>query len=206
VGGGLIGLFEAVGRVSPRRATHFSLFRQRKVSKRKATPLCVSLRFASGNLRCSLQAGSAQTRCAQTRAALFPPEAALLGTHRGDPNTNTNTKAERAMARPCVVLAVGIRWAERSDGPSTPFCGCRGAELFVDQGRACLSRRRVSRGPHEKRAPQVARSEAKGRPQQGRLFFAYFLLAKQKKVSRPPGRDPANSLNKGPQGQKDPSP
>jgi hypothetical protein len=32
-------------------ATHFSLLRQRKVSKRKATRLSGSLRFASGNLR-----------------------------------------------------------------------------------------------------------------------------------------------------------
>ncbi|MBO9516166.1 MAG: hypothetical protein J7549_18780, partial [Variovorax sp.] len=61
--------------------------------------------------------------------------------------------------------------------------------------RACLSEASL-RGPREKRAPQVARSEAEGRPQQGRLFFAYFLLAKQKKVGRPPGRDPADSLKK----------
>jgi hypothetical protein len=121
-----------------------------------------------------------------------PPEAALLGTHRGDPKT----KEERAMARPCgFVLAVDTQPAERSEGPSTPFCGCRGAELFADQGRGCLSEASF-RGPREKRAPQVARSAAKGRPQQGRLFFAYFLLAKQKKVSRPPGRVPANSAPK----------
>ncbi len=36
-----------------RRRTYFSLRRQRKVGKRKATPLAVSLRFATGNLRCS---------------------------------------------------------------------------------------------------------------------------------------------------------
>ncbi len=44
------------------------------------------------------------------------------------------------------------------------------------------------------RAPQVARSEAEGHAQWGRLFFAYFLLAKQKKVSRPPGRIPGSGL------------
>ena len=44
--------------LSPRRATHFSLLRQRKVSKRKATLLSASLRFAAGNLRCSVQPGS----------------------------------------------------------------------------------------------------------------------------------------------------
>ena len=63
----------------------------------------------------------------------------------------------------------------------------RGAERQADQGGRCLSeasldRRRLTR------APQVARSEAKGRRHQGRLFLAYFLLAKQKKVSRPPRR------------------
>jgi hypothetical protein len=56
---------------SPRRATHFLLSRQKKVSKEKATPLRATLRFATGNLRCSLFAGSAQTRFAQTRAALI---------------------------------------------------------------------------------------------------------------------------------------
>ena len=39
---------------------------------------------------------------------------------------------------------------------------------------------------------QVALSETKGRGQRARLFFAYFLLAKQKKVSRPPGRTPGS--------------
>src|SRR5215207_3214541 len=49
-------------------------------------------------------------------------------------------------------------------------------------------------GRAEKRAPQVARSEAEGRGQWGRLFFGYFLLAKQKKVTRLPGRHPGSGL------------
>ncbi len=44
------------------------------------------------------------------------------------------------------------------------------------------------------RAPQVARNEVEGHAQWGRLFFAYFLLARQKKVSRPPGRTPGSGL------------
>ena len=40
------------------------------------------------------------------------------------------------------------------------------------------------------RAPQVARSEAKGRSQWGRLSFAYFSLARQRKVGAPPGAIP----------------
>ena len=51
---------------SPRQATYFSLLRQRKVGKRKAAPLAVSLRFAAGSLRCS----GAGRRCGTRFAAL----------------------------------------------------------------------------------------------------------------------------------------
>src|SRR5215217_3247966 len=74
-----------------------------------------------------------------------------------------------------------------------PLWPRRGAQLFADQGRACLSAASL-RGPREKRAPQVARSEAEGRGQWGRLFFGYFLLARQKKVTRLPGRRPGSGL------------
>ena len=47
-----------------RRRTYFSLCRQRKVGKRKATPLAVSLRFAAGNLRCSGEGRRCGTRFA----------------------------------------------------------------------------------------------------------------------------------------------
>ena len=71
------------GRVSPRRATHFLLLRQKKVSKEKATPLRVTPCFARGNLRCSRFAGSARTRFAQTAGSPDPRNAPLLGTRRG---------------------------------------------------------------------------------------------------------------------------
>jgi hypothetical protein len=45
-----------------RHATHFLLLRQKKVSKEKATLVAASLRFAAGNLRCSVQTGSKTTR------------------------------------------------------------------------------------------------------------------------------------------------
>ena len=47
----------------------------------------------------------------------------------------------------------------------------------------CLSRRRVCADPRFCHSPQVARSEAQGPRQPGRLSFAYFSLAKQRKVS-----------------------
>ena len=93
-----------------RRRSHFLLSRQEKVTKEKATPLSASLRFATGNLRCSRLAGSAQTRFAQTCAALFPPAAALLGAHRGEPGQQGC----------CAALSFFnvLARAERSDGPS----------------------------------------------------------------------------------------
>ncbi|HPK33495.1 MAG TPA: hypothetical protein PK510_13815, partial [Ottowia sp.] len=39
-------------------------------------------------------------------------------------------------------------------------------------------------------ASQAARSEAKGHGQWGRLSFAYFSLATQRKVGAPPGAHP----------------
>ena len=74
-----------------------------------------------------------------------------------------------------------------------PFRMRRGAQRPADQGSRLSERsaaQRVRARPRWTRAPQVARSEAQGRRQWGRLFFAYFLLAKQKKVSRLPGRQP----------------
>jgi len=56
----------------------------------------------------------------------------------------------------------------------------------------CLSRRRVCADPRFCPSSQVARSEAKGLGQPGRLFFGDFLLAKQKKVT---GRRATPGLN-----------
>jgi len=63
---------------------------------------------------------------------------------------------------------------------------------------ACLSVASLrTTPPHASSArdPAGARSLA-------RLFFGYFLLAKQKKVTRPPGRTPACHVNHNPRGKK----
>ena len=66
--------------LSPRRATHFLLLRQEKVSKEKATLVPASLRCATGNLRCSVQPGSrSNSPAAQTIAGPDPSGPALLG-------------------------------------------------------------------------------------------------------------------------------
>lgn len=108
-----------------------------------------------------------------------------------------------ARAAPCSRSLRAQQRAERSNGPRGcsavwlphPLCMRRGAQRPADQGSRLSERsaaQRVRARPRWTRAPQVARSEAQGRRQWGRLFFAYFLLAKQKKVSRPPGRTPGS--------------
>jgi hypothetical protein len=91
-----------------------------------------------------------------------------------------------------LVFVFGI-WCPLPIGP----CGCAEERRFRRiRAGTCLSRRRVCAGPRLDRAPQVARSEAKGRSNQGRLFFGDFLLAKQKKVTcsrATPGFSPEQS-------------
>src|SRR3982750_4851054 len=70
----------------------------------------------------------------------------------------------------------------------------RGAEVQTDQGSRCLSEASLAR-PRLDRAPQVARSEAEGRSNQGRLFFCllFFWRSKRKVSSRraTPGQPPS---------------
>ena len=96
---GFMPLHGAGAGLSPRRATHFLLLRQKKVSKEKATPLSASLRFASGNLRCSRPAGSRSNslRCAslrQSRALIrWPLRSSAHTEGRGSQNSRTATRA-----------------------------------------------------------------------------------------------------------------
>ncbi|MDQ0053123.1 hypothetical protein J2W32_002169 [Variovorax boronicumulans] len=94
-------LFFSRGRVSPRQATYFLLLRQKNVSKEKATLLSATLRYATGNLRCSRFAGSRRTRFAQTAASPDPRTAALLGAARralGTSGPSLRSASSRAFA------------------------------------------------------------------------------------------------------------
>ncbi len=62
--------------------------------------------------------------------------------------------------------------------------GARGSEVRMSEGRAADKFADLPRDTSSARKPAGPRTSA-------RLFFGYFLLAKQKKVARPPGRDPA---------------
>jgi hypothetical protein len=179
----------AVGRDSPRRATYFLLLRQKKVGEEKATLLWASLRNATGNLRCSLFAGSAQTRFAQTRSALIREKlrssAPPVGWGRtrafaslGPSKTNSQPKTEgRATAR--------CSWG--------PLWACRGAQLQAARGPRVFERSEFARTPRKASTAGCPGAKRRGHAQRGRLSFAYFSLARQRKVSRPPGRDPATA-------------
>ncbi len=87
----------------------------------------------------------------------------------------------------------------RSDGlthllttsPPTPLERAEQRRIGRIRAGACLSAARLRQTPTK---PSSARYPA-GARSTARLFFGYFLLAKQKKVARPPGRNPVNPVN-----------
>ena len=116
-----------------RRRSNFLLLRHRmagpkKVTKEKATPLSASLRFASGNLRCSRPAGSRSNslRCAslrQSRALIrWPLRSSAHTEGMGEPNSRTAPRAIASLGpllwaqAPCAGRSLfGV---ERSDDPN----------------------------------------------------------------------------------------
>jgi len=221
------GRFASRGRVSPRRATYFLLLRQKKVGKEKATLLSVSLRFATGNLRCSAQEGVRRTRFAQTAAALIPPAPALLGTARRERSAPSLRSAfeqpglafaslgqvlsSSGLAEPDAPFqaqqAQSACWApaaERSDGPRVPnpLWLRRGAQRFADKGRSCLSEA-SSADPAKREHRRLPRSAAKGSQTVGSPFLCLLSFGEAKESEsaagpRPgPGKQTPSTTQKG---------
>ena len=114
-----------------RRRSNFLLLRQKKVTKEKATPLSASLRFASGNLRCSRPAGSRSNslRCAslrQSRALIrWPLRSSAHTEGMGEPNSQTASRA---------IASLGpLLWAQ---APRTRRSACRVERS--DDPKGCL--------------------------------------------------------------------
>ncbi len=156
-------------------------------TQKKGEPGASSLRCAQGTLRCSATAGSAETRpagsdiCASFSAVAC---ATRLRTRRW--GAKYTRPQGRAMARPCGVMAVGSRlfgFLCRVAGLSSAAAG--------GSGRALFERSEFSPTP-------PAASSARNRVAaltSARLLFAYFLLAKQEKVSALPGAHPGNATS-----------
>ena len=190
-------------RVSARRPICFLLLRQKKVAQEKATRARVTLRCAKGNLRCSRRAGNLQTRLTpQTCSLLNPPATVLLGTCTREREAEAQYQVTRAGASGGRPLSLrGCKAPAAAPGIPVPApipCGCAEQRSGARNKRdACLS----PQGEFADR-PRFASSagcpvaQRRGRKHQGRLFLGDFLLATQKKVPRPPGRDPACHANK----------
>ena len=189
------------GRVSARRPSSFLLLRQKKRTKEKATRVRVSLRCAKGNLRCSQQAGSSQTRLSpQTCDLLFPPVAALLGTRTREGGAENQYQVTRAeyIAGPSGSPLLTLRWCEALAAAPVPLaphlpCVCAEQRSGARKKRyACLSPQgEFADRPRFASSAGCPEAQRRGRRHQGRLSFGDFSLAKQRKVPRPPGRDPA---------------
>ena len=175
-----LGVFQQAGGCPA--ATHFSLSRQRKVSKRKATLLSASLRFAAGNLRCSVQPGpGSNSPSAQTIARPDPSGPALLGAYRrevgsgSDSGSGSGEDAQSASSPPRI--GIGFQY-------SFPHPSGWAEERSRKWIRAsdCLSRRRVRARPHFRRAPQVAPERSAGDPDHRVAFslLTFFWRSKRK--------------------------
>ena len=173
------------GRVSPRQASYFSLLRQRNLTKRKATrslgPCAALWATCAARRRRKFQKLVCCAAFGQLKF-LSVPSCAAQPSQDGFKAKNRNRGAERAK-RVLRNLAVGI------SSPTPSVCAEERRARRI-RARDCLSRRRVRARPRLDRAPQGARSAAKGRRQQGRLSFGYFSLAKQRTSASPAGARP----------------
>ena len=104
----------------------------------------------------------------------------------------TKPRPSAAMARRGLLkapLAVP-RSAGRGAGAAAQHAALRALTCCGCLSGVSAANKASSAAPPRARASQVARSEAEGHGQRGRLFFGYFLLARQKKVTAPPGAHP----------------
>jgi len=108
---------------------------------------------------------------------------------RPSPNPTANS-----IPTPAARSAAGAWWPSEAKARvvSQPLCMRRGAQGFADQGSQLFERSEFCETPRNPSTAGCPVAQRRGRRQWGRLFFGYFLLAKQKKVARPPGRHPAS--------------
>jgi hypothetical protein len=176
---------DVASRVSPRRATHFLLLRQEKVSKEKASR--IRRPFASLRACCATRnRRGAQKLAPCGRSNICAPLSAvscvahLLITARNNPDTVFASEAMQSAApSQCKCMEVGALPHAVEAGLSSTAAG--------GSGLALSERSEFSQTPPD---ASSARNRVAALTS-ARLSFAYFSLAKQRKVRRPPGRDPA---------------
>ena len=170
---------EGGGRESPRRARDFSLLRQRNVPKRKATLLAHPKGAGQPNSQ-NIHTGH---RCARPRTR-----------SAGRLRPRIGGRAQRWPVWMFDSQPPSVRAEKRRPGGG----GCAaGHTRFVYWPTAVVRTERAARsefrGAPPGRASQVAPAPwRRGRAQPGRLLFGDFLLAKQEKVTAPPGAHPGS--------------
>jgi hypothetical protein len=153
-------------------------------NQRKSHPWCVGLRLPCDARRAGRRGNSpwraAQNAAhcgAQTPRASFPRTAALLGDTQGAPLRTPVLGEERTTrdrgTRGCSPSALPI-WRVRAGKE-------RNRARAPQHGAFCAP----CQGELVERPPACAKSGTRRAAMWGRLFLGYFLLAKQKKVTRP---------------------
>ena len=161
-------------------------------------------------------------RCASLRHTRALIRQTLRSSAHPQGHGEQNIHTGLCFARPYLAGASASRceiWAERSNGPDGCWLfGCSAAPpLLAAPGagrlrggmgvgapmlreltrRGCLNEAATQRSefhgaPRNRPDAGLPRSEAQGSQTGGRLSFGYFSLAKQRKVPRPPGRQPGS--------------
>jgi hypothetical protein len=172
---------DALSGCAPDRAVTFFCFAKRKSPKKRRAGFVVpTLRYGHAallgpggvrvnSLRSNIRAPFSAQSCA-TRLLITAEE------------SEYRIQQGRAMARPCLSLAVDFR-------PFGFLCRVAGLSSAAagGSGRALFERSEFSPTP-----PDASSARHRAAALTAAAFsFAYFSLGKQRKVSRPPGRDPA---------------
>ncbi len=211
----------AEARESPRRARYFSLLRQRKVPKRKATPSLRPLRGAKGQTCGVSVAGCAAELTARWRAPFkqlrrFSSRGTGAATPMLTPQPPRRRRSQQGVASRTsirAIAALGLARAARGAcarelRPSAakarvdiwfplPLWMRRGAQGLADQGSRLSERSEFERDPAKPEHRRLPRSEAQGTQTVGSPFFWVLFFGEAKKSASPAGRLPASALNKG---------
>ena len=149
-----MGLDASAGRVSPRRATYFLLLRQKKVGKEKATLPAASLRFATGNLRCSRAGCRRGTHCA-LRASFKQPRRVRARSGRVLRRTRA-PRPLRSSAHPegRFVRAIAALGPDRNTGPSAAMARMDFHPLWLRLRHSACG---VTRAPQDARVRGLTR-------------------------------------------------
>ena len=223
----VLGLSAGAG-LSPRRARYFSLLRQRKVPKRKATPSLRPLRCAKGQTCGVSVAGCAAELTARWRAPFRqlrrvssrsmgastpmltpqPPRRRRSQQGWGSRTSKqpTSIRAIAALGLACAARGACAREMRPSEAKARvdvlsplPLWMRRGAQGLADQGSRLSERSEFERDPAKPEHRRLPRSEAQGTQTVGSPFLWFLSFGDAKERDSHAGRLPASALNRGTQ-------